>query len=70
MEELVQEQRIRAVAIGAQRLHELGQPEMQALEVLRAAFRRLDMDVMTSRAADVADLRPHAPDPRPCGGFR
>ena len=55
MEELVEEQRVRAVAIGAQRLHELRQPEMQALEMIRAAFRGLDVHVMTGRTTDVAD---------------
>jgi len=42
------------VAIGTQRLNELGEPEVQALEVLRAALSRLDMHVMTGRTADSA----------------
>ena len=33
------------MAIGAQRLNELGQPEVQALEVVGATLGGLDMDV-------------------------
>jgi hypothetical protein len=55
MEEFVKKQRIRAVTIGAQGLYKLGHPQVQALEVIRATFRRFYVYVVASRASYVAN---------------
>ena len=55
MEEFVQEQRVRSVAIGTERFHKFRHPEVQALEVIRPPFGRFHMHVMTGRAADIAN---------------
>ena len=55
MEEFVKKQRVRAVAVGTQRLHELRHTQMQALEVIRPSFGRFHVYVVAGGAADIAD---------------
>ena len=57
MEELVLEQRVRPVTVGAQRLHELRKPQVQPLEVIGPAFGNLLVHVMAGSATDIADPR-------------
>ncbi len=57
MEKFVQEKRLRAVAIGTQRLHELRQAQVQALQVLRSPVSRFLMHIVAGWAADIADPR-------------
>ena len=55
MEKLIQEKRLRTVAIGTQWLHELRQAKVQALQVLWSSVSRFLVHVMAGGAADIAD---------------
>ena len=55
MEEFVKKQRVRSVAIGTQRLHELRHAQMQALEVIGPSFGGFHVHVVARRAANIAD---------------
>ena len=55
MEKLVLKKRLRAMAIGAQWLHKLRQPEVQSFEMLRPSFGHLLVHIVTGCAADIAD---------------
>jgi hypothetical protein len=55
MEEFVKEQRVRSMAIGTQRLHELRHTQMQALEVIRPSFGRFHVHVVAGSTPNIAD---------------
>ena len=55
MEEFVKKQRIRTVTIGAQWLDKFRHPQVQAFEVIGASLDRLDVHIMASGTADVAN---------------
>ena len=57
MEKLVQEKRLRAVAVSTQWLHELWQSQVQALQVLGTPIRCFLVHVMAGGAADITDSR-------------
>ena len=55
MEKLIQEKRLRTVAIGTQWLHELRQAQVEPLQVLGSSVSRFLVHVMARGAADIAD---------------
>ena len=55
MEKLIQEKRLRAMAIGTQWLHELRQAQVEPLQVLGSSVSRFLMHVVAGGAADITD---------------